>query len=234
MEDKFLDFVFEGYKNIEFAPDLNTISNLMKSNPVNSCNFINFNYTNTLQILLDNIINFDIERIISASDFNELHIHGSINGSIIIGVDNVGQFKSELRRNYIGKYCVKRLINESMNNNNEISFKEIIDKSDLIYIYGLSLGASDLSRKEIIRDWLLKNNDHYLIVFQHNPEFVKLNKAFYPAYRDEFEDLKANYVAHTFYLSESQFFSSELNKRVILVDSASVLDFKLIEEEQMN
>lgn len=233
MANSFRDFILNSYKKIEFAPDLNAISNLFKSNTNDTYNLINFNYTNTLQLLKDNINSFDTNKTFPFFDNAELHIHGSISESIIIGIDNVNQFRQdELRKNYIGEYCVKSQINKAMGNNNEETFREIIDQSDLIYIYGLSLGISDLSRREVIRDWFMKKGNHYLIAFQHNPQFTKLGKAYFPTYRREFEQLKIDYLLNKFDMDERVVRSRDLYKRLSLVDSDSVLGFKLVKEEQ--
>ncbi len=233
MVNGFRDFILNSYKKIDFAPDLNAISNLIKNSPNDSYNLINFNYTNTLQLLIDNINSFDTNKTLPVSDNAELHIHGSISESIIIGIDNVNQFgQEELKKNYIGEYCVKSQINKAMGNNNEDVFREIIGQSDLIYIYGLSLGISDLSRREVIRDWFMGKSNRYLVAFQHNPQFTKLNKAYFPTYRCDFERLKIDYLSKTFDINEGAVCSRASYKRLSLIDSDLVLNFKLVKEEQ--
>lgn len=239
MADNFMNFVLESYKKIEFPSELKIIGNLIKDSSEFTYNFVNFNYTNTLQILKDSIDDFHFDNNILSSDISELHIHGSINESIIIGIDNVSQLSFDSSREYdIGRYCVKSEINDLMGNDNEELFSKIINQSDLIYIYGLSLGESDRSRRDLIRKWFISNDAHFLVVFQHNPQFTKLNKAYYPSYCSDFERLKLDYLHKTFNLNRGGFklgknlINKNLIKRLSLIDSNSVLDFKLIKEKQ--
>lgn len=237
MVAKFMNFVLESYKKIELPSELKNIGNLVKDSSEFTYNFVNFNYTNTLQILKNSIdyFNFINNNNILSSNINELHIHGSINESIIIGIDNVSQLSPDISREYgIGRYCVKSEINDLMGNDNEELFNKIINQSDLIYIYGLSLGESDRSRRELIEKWFISNNAHFLVVFQHNPQFAKLNKAYYPSYYSDFERIKLDYLHKTFNLRMGGFKPiKNLIKRLSLVDCNSVLDFKLIKEEQI-
>lgn len=234
MADSFMNFILESYKKIEFPSELKIIDNLIKNSSEFTYNFVNFNYTNTLQILKDSIDDFHFNNNILSSDISELHIHGSINESIIIGIDNVSQLSFDISREYgIGMYCVKSEINDLMGNDNEELFKKIINQSDLIYIYGLSLGESDWSRCELIKKWFISNDAHFLVVFQHNPQFAKLNKAYYPSYCSDFQRLKSDYLKKIFDFNVGRFrLNKNLIQRLSLIDSSSVLDFKLIKEEQ--
>lgn len=238
MAENFMNFVLESYKKIELPSELKIIGNLIKDSSQFTYNFVNFNYTNTLQILKNSIDDFRFDENILLPDISELHIHGSINESIIIGIDNVSQLLFDSSTEYdIGRYCVKREINDLMGNDNEELFSKIINQSDLIYIYGLSLGESDRSRRELIKKWFISNNAHFLVVFQHNPQFTQLNKAYYPSYCSDFERLKIDYLYKTFNLNRGRFklsrnLDKNLIKRLSLIDSNSVLDFKLIKEKQ--
>lgn len=234
MTENFMRFVLESYKKIELPSELKNIGNLIKDSSEFTYNFVNFNYTNTLQILKNSIDDFHFDNNILSSDISELHIHGSINESIIIGIDDVSQLLFDSSREYgIGRYCVKSEINDLMGNDNEELFSKIINQSDLIYIYGLSLGESDRSRRKLIEKWFISNTAHFLVVFQHNPQFAKLNKAYYPSYYSDFERIKIDYLLKTFNLSINGFKSGKnLIRRLSLVDCNSVLDFKLIKEEQ--
>lgn len=237
--EKFMNFVLESYKKIEFPSDLKNIGNLIKNSSEFTYNFVNFNYTNTLQILINSVFALCYNKSFFSSEMSELHIHGSINESIIIGIDNVGQLLFDSLTEYgIGRYCVKSEINDLMGNDNEELFSKIINQSDLIYIYGLSLGESDRSRREIIRKWFISNDAHYLVVFQHNPQFAKLNKAYYPSYCSDFEGLKLDCLNKTFNLNRGRvklsnnLINKKYIKRLSLIDSSSVLDFKLVKEDQ--
>ena len=137
-------------------------------------NIISFNYTE----VFDSIINetnlyykngfFHINPI--------LHIHGSLDGAIILGVDNANQlqkakFPISLRTK---RTFIKPEFNAEHNIANLNNAKDIIEQSDIIYIFGMALGESDSIWVKAIIKWLINNPKHLLFYnFYNKPTFRK-------------------------------------------------------------
>lgn len=141
--------------------------------------FITFNYTDVFDTLSKSIIEF-IDNII--------HIHGKLDADVVLGVDNLGQitdlpYKPTKR---FERAFIKPEFNKSYDKARLTMANAIIDHSDIICIYGMSLGQSDHSWIVRLKNWLLSNQDNHLVYFVHDKTvFNKLN---WDAIIDEEED----------------------------------------------
>ena len=121
-------------------------------------NFLQFNYTDIFDNLL--IASFVKEH----GSITNLHVHGTmgIDGHITMGVDNKEQIANGLIRQNetIGTAFVKpNYLNfvEGLNVNSESvrdTAIEIIDKSEVICVFGASIGETDKFWWEKVGDWL--------------------------------------------------------------------------------
>ena len=86
----------------------------MNNHPACFVNIINFNYTSTFEVILrSTILNKQINRLpIYSAD--TVHIHGSLQESIILGVDNMAQFENlKYTLSELGELC---FIKPTLNN----------------------------------------------------------------------------------------------------------------------
>ncbi len=119
-------------------------------------NFINFNYTDTLKKCIDTIENPSevLGSHVYANTYihhkfgEYIHIHGTFNDDMIIGVNDDTQIANEdifdcpngdMYRNML----IKPYANEAYMLNNDIKALNIIRQSNIIFIYGMSLGETD-------------------------------------------------------------------------------------------
>ena len=74
-----------------------------------------------------------------------IHLHGELDNSIIVGVDNEEQMKNiSFRNNENIKDCmVKIQSNESMKTTRHLDYKKMINNANLIVLFGVSLGDTD-------------------------------------------------------------------------------------------
>lgn len=133
---------------------------------VRSLDFISFNYTTVLDYLLTVARN---NRNINSQYPNINHIHGSIMNNRIddlaLGIDNEEQL---LHTSYHitpkGKRTfIKPEYNWAVYKNRVQAAQTTITNSDMIYVYGLSLGNSDLTWRNFIVDWLERDPSHILV-----------------------------------------------------------------------
>ena len=141
--------------------------------------FIDFNYTTTLDWLLD-AWKSRYER----QDADIVHIHGRLDNDIVLGVDNPKQLSipqvTITRR--LERAFIKPSFNDMFDSTRVVQAQEMIRLSDVICIYGMALGESDRTWIDQIIQWLIDNEEHHLVYYMHN------TKTFNPNRRDEMMD----------------------------------------------
>lgn len=147
--------------------------------------FVTFNYTALLDEIIGHYANYykntDVEK--------PIHIHGALNTDVVLGIDNIEQF-SELpyvltRRGE--RAFVKPTFNAQFDLTRVKSAEQAITESDVICIYGMSLGHSDDMWVRKVYDWLIVDPNHHLIYFKY------LNQEFSAWRRDEMMDEEDNH-----------------------------------------
>lgn len=245
---KFKSFLIDGYKLLE-KRDFQTIKQryIDGENGDIRIDFINFNYTDTVGKLCDTYIksNSNLKKLRTYrssgnrgeySEYigDELHIHGSLQDYIIIGIDSVSQIQNEELRNNksLAKYCVKDEINKDNGNPNIIKkYIELINGSDIIYAYGVSFGASDKSRWDIIQKWIRNSFLHKLIIYKYEAGFNKFSRAYNRKLLDTIEDAKNEYLKLLGF-NEDEY--EKYYDQIFVLDSVDVLQFKLIDDNSGN
>lgn len=147
--------------------DIEILQNETNNRTSCSINIINFNYTSIFETLLKNtIIKQQINRLPVNFD-DTVHIHGSLQDNIVLGVDNIAQFeKLKYKLSEIGKLCfLKPELNDAFDKQRVAKANNIIQSSDLICVVGMSLGDSDLTWREAIASWLVDSEKHHLIYY---------------------------------------------------------------------
>lgn len=151
-------------------------------------NFIIFNYTHTFEKFLSsyghNVVNSHDDEPRHWTEDNEdsvvidkigkvIHVHGELGDAILLGVNDYNQvINTDLMENEDFKYnYVKPIVNKMLDEQQDKETKEVISESDIIFIYGMSLGESDKIWWQQIMRWLSNiedNREHFLVVFWHD------------------------------------------------------------------
>ena len=123
-------------------------------------NFITFNYTHVLDKCLEIIEKEQFVRTI-------LHIHGDVSKNLIMGVDNLNQIANvELSSNEkLTRTIVKPNINKKLKHLNDKEDVNLIERSDIICLFGLSLGETDKTWWKIVGRWLCADLSRQLVIF---------------------------------------------------------------------
>ena len=109
-----------------------------------------------------------IEAVISADRF--VYVHGRLGSEILLGVDNISQISNPFLRNdeEFLYSIVKPISNRELESGQDERAKELIEASNIIIIYGMSLGETDKSWWRVIADWLLEgknSGERFLVVY---------------------------------------------------------------------
>lgn len=218
-----------------------------KSKEVFNTKFINFNYTDTLDNLIMKMLeyfNSNVEVDVEVDDpeyyhktykykfgHKSVHIHGNLTSDIVIGVDSKDQFKHQITGiKMIEDYAVKSTIN--LNSGNEYRdnyYIRVVGQSDIIYMYGLSLGKTDKSHWDVISDWIKAAESHKLIYFAYTSNLKQVKGIYSPKLRDEINKIKDDVLFKLGFMSLD---FEHFYDQVLIIDSDDVLNFKLVNENK--
>lgn len=207
---------------------------IITQNNVN-INFINFNYTDVLQNLLKPLV-WDTKILVEICSNtylllnNHIQIHGKMYDNIIIGIDSLEQILDEETKKdrTLGKYCVKREINESLGFSAEESgFIEAIKSSSIIIAYGLSFGKTDLCRWKIVSEWIREDEHHFFVIFKYGTNYNDYSRSYLPLLLDAIDREKDQMLA-VLGFEEDEYEKYRL--QIFVIDSCKALNFKLIQE----
>ncbi len=113
-------------------------------------NFVTFNYTDTVEKTMGYkkfIVNKDGNEVLVNLQ-NPIHVHGRLNSSMVLGVNDETQFKSEIFDNDFPEFFVKNKNLTDHVNSTELELAlEVIDSSDIIFLFG---GISWRHRQSIL------------------------------------------------------------------------------------
>lgn len=135
----------------------------------NHINFVNFNYTTTL----DKCVNLLQNNIKYKNVFGRVvHIHG-VGKDLLLGVDNFKQIGPQvLSDSRIACRFIKPISNRLLKNGRESQVENYISNSDIICIFGMSLGITDMKWWIKILDRLSLNPSLNIIIMLYDKKYV--------------------------------------------------------------
>jgi len=148
-------------------------------------NFITYNYTGVLSKCIK-VIRGSKQPVgvhsYSTSTFHDdigqvIHIHGTVNKSMILGVDNEDQIQNEefsSNRKFTKRF-LKPSVNQGLKTLYESNASDLINKSRIICIFGMSLGETDLTWWKQVSFWLQKDKGRQLLIFVRDDDWNELN-----------------------------------------------------------
>ena len=144
--------------------------------------FITFNYTN----LLSQILQYRNGYYKDGDDNLPIHVHGRLDTDVVLGIDSVSQL-GELPYNLTRRgerAFIKPSFNSMFDSARVKAAAKTLKESEVICIYGMSLGQSDKTWVNIIYEWLTENPNHHLVYFKY------LDQQFSALRRDEMMDIE--------------------------------------------
>lgn len=138
--------------------------------------FITFNYTSVLDLMLERAINSNLDlgthmglngKLRKHSIGGIHHVHGTMTEGVVLGVNDESQINNDFlsKNDLLKNIFIKSRINRQMGQRRTERAEEIIDKSQIICIFGMSIGITDKRWWEKIISWLLANENRKLIIY---------------------------------------------------------------------
>ena len=155
---------------------------------------ITFNYTKTLEMILGNPtlpveVSFENEGVRKLTYI--VHIHGFIGDRMILGVNDPSQIKNQTwqSNNRLLRRYVKPKHNDTYKLDHERLSSELISNSNVICLFGVSIGLTDKLWWEKIANRLNSNNATRSIIFYFIDNFVPIGN-YGPEYEDNVDMVK--------------------------------------------
>lgn len=143
-------------------------------NSYKEINVITLNYTNSFEKIFNIATNGNNIGLNNAQLRQIIHLHGQLDNSIILGVDNESQIANEEFRKIedIKDCLVKMQSNQAMKETRHVVCKDLIDNAHLIVLFGVSLGDTDACWWKCIGKNLEKRKNLAIIQHLYAPEEV--------------------------------------------------------------
>lgn len=163
--------------------------------------FLNFNYSSTLENMLNCInlemlemtwikllksklnVSYNIKLTIKT---NHYHVHANKDSGMFLGVDNVSQLYEDffpdidMMDTIIKPYKIDDYID-----GNTDKYRNILEKSDYVYIFGMSIGITDLTWWKICIELILKNSAIIVIHYFENDFRIHVSDYEYTTNKDK-------------------------------------------------
>lgn len=153
----------------------------LKGGNARKYHIVNFNYTHVLEHMLNLDIDSNQNNSINAVHHEGnaqikldsiLHIHGSLDEDMVLGVDTSDQIINKELSNHLDakQHLVKPDCNYVMRHGIDLQCENLISEADLICIFGSSIGKTDQTWWDLIAKQLM-SRDCRLVIFEHTQGF---------------------------------------------------------------
>lgn len=202
--------------------------------------FLLFNYTNTLDKIVDAVREknavFGTHASPSGDRQNKmgsvLHIHGTTDDEMIVGVNDPGQINNLWLQNdedFLDT-IVKSRMNEGIGQGKTEKGYEIIKGSRVIYIFGMSLGNTDKCWWEEIIRWLVSDENNKLIF--NTVDYAKQLAKNLPAIRIRLnKQLKREVFEKGIGIYTDQDYE-KIKNQIMIVYNAKIFNFSKVKDEK--
>lgn len=159
-----------------FSREYDEVNDMLKANSSShfQYNFISFNYTNSLEKIIQNCSDLSKKNSFNGSSASQIvykkiiNVHGVIDKLLTLGLNDETQLTSDLfdidELNDLIKPKSLEYNREYMRRDAEI----IIDNSDIIVIFGMSIGSTDKHWWEKIANVLINSKNKKLIIHSYD------------------------------------------------------------------
>lgn len=126
-----------------------------------SYRIISFNYTDVFEHILRHVIKIGSDRVV--------HIHGRLDDDLVLGMDHLEQLPvTSYELSNKGKRAfIKTVFNQAFDQTRVATATELIQTSDIICVYGMSLGNSDLIWRNALLDWMRTSQSKHLFLYNY-------------------------------------------------------------------
>ena len=204
------------------------LNNILVDNYSSHFNYrcISFNYTNTLKKVIQSCSEVSMPNRLNNSSHSHIfdkeiiNVHGVIGRYLTLGLND----ETQLATDFFDMSDLNDLIKpKSLENNREYMRRDaenLIDNSDIIVIFGMSIGSTDKHWWEKIAYSLMNSKNKKLIIhlYEKTPSFLSPRKA-----RIRRESKENDFLSHLDNLDLSDEQKAQLRKQIYIVTNSEYI-----------
>ncbi len=142
----------------------NTINKVISSTAID-VKFITFNYTTVLDTIVDRARTYYHSGVVTWE--KPIHIHGTLDNDVVLGVDDITQMNHNFTSGKkLQRAFVKPYFNQNFDDERVRMATTAIFESNVICTFGWSFGKTDATWVKLLKEWLISDEKHHLIVFK--------------------------------------------------------------------
>ena len=197
--------------------------------------FVTLNYTGYLDRFLETAKaleqkkkgNFQWEFGASPCDFTlpdkALHVHGTVGNDMILGVNGPEQIEgTNLFVTDVVPCMVKQEMNKELKLGRTEKTEALIEESQYVCLFGVSLGETDMRWWEKIMQWLLQDKNRRLVIYKRWPKEGPFSGPGYTAYQKNTEECLDQFLKVS---NANQSYKSTIRERCIVVIGSGIFKF---------
>lgn len=196
---------------------------------VREYSFITFNYTKTMDECAERLKTY-IEKDNARRVGKILHIHGYLEDTMIMGVNDASQISNPVfaKDEDIIREIVKPRQNADARMNYEKNVVSAIDSSDIICVYGMSLGDTDKKWWTYLANWLAKGQRRALVILKYDKD---CSKRFPFQVRNKTDEVLKRFLS---FAELDDTVKENISKRIYIGINHNVFGMKLYKEKLEN
>lgn len=103
---------------------------------------------------------------------NIYHVHGTLDSSLIMGVDNFDQLDTSKITDFskLSRTLIKPIVNDELGREDHENAISMLNDSNYMFFYGLSFGITDQTWWNLISDRLIKNGNCQAVIFTRSSD----------------------------------------------------------------
>lgn len=152
-----------------------------------------------------------------------LHIHGDLNGGMIIGINDESQINNEKLKNNpaILNYLLKKQLNDDIGYFRIRDAQQVIDNSMYICVYGMSIGDTDNMWWQSIIKWLTQSDLRRLVLFVKDSSVVSTSAGAQLRYDDKKRKI---FIEHGIDVTDELY--KKIHKQIIIITNSKIFDIE--------
>lgn len=186
------------------------------SNQITNVDFISLNYTSTLEKILSDST---VARSAGWRTNAPLHIHGDLYENLTLGVSSVQQVSQSMTKSE-QEDLVKPLLIASMNDGRIDDMRSMIYRSNIIVLFGVSLGETDAYIWTILNDWLRRYPNAHMVIHKHDSTYTDSTKRSSRRQKQYIQRVQDRLISHSKYSNEQ---IESMRKKIFVIHNTKKL-----------
>ncbi|WP_368236096.1 AbiH family protein [Clostridium perfringens] len=214
IQKNFMESIYSFYSMFNTA-QRNKIKEVINHYRIGDYNIISFNYTNVIEKCVQ----------LSEETIKLVYLHGSLkNDNTILGVNDSEQIKNKFFKESSEMSIVmnKLKINEDIGEYTINKAENILEKSLIVCVYGMSIGDTDKYWWEKIIENLVNNKTKMVIIFHYEPNLDMRDRLKVSRAENNIKDQLLRYS------SEDEKIKDELKRKIMVKCNSSMFNMELV------